>query len=159
MAGLDRIDAGILAALQNDARLSNKELAARVGVAPSTCLERVRRLFDNGVLMGAHARVEPRALGIRIQAMIGVRLQRHSRETVDAFRDELIDEPEVIAIYYLSGATDFLLHVAVRDSDHLRDFALDRLTARPEVSRVETSVVFEYTHDPRLPDYLSHTER
>lgn len=152
---LDRIDARILAELQNNARLSNKELAARIGLAPSTCLERVRRLFDSGVLRGAHAEVDPDALGIRLQAMIGVRLRQHSREEVLAFRGEMMALREVVAVYYLAGATDFLVHVAVRDAAQLRDFALDAITARPEVARVETSLLFEYARAAQLPDYAS----
>jgi DNA-binding Lrp family transcriptional regulator len=150
---LDRIDSAILAALQNNARLSNKELAGRVGLAPSTCLERVRRLFDAGVLLGAHARVDPEALGIRLQAMIGVRLRQHSRDEVLAFRAEMIGHREVVAVYYLAGVTDFLVHVAVRDAAHLRDFALDAITARADVARVETSLLFEHSRDAEMPDY------
>lgn len=150
---IDRIDSEILALLQKNARLSNKELAAAVGLAPSTCHERVRRLFEAEVITGAHAAVDPRALGVSLQAMIGVRLARHSRDTVEEFRRQMIARPEVIATYYLSGVTDFMLHVAVRDSEHLRDFALDALTSRDEVARVETSLIFEYARDPRLPDY------
>jgi len=155
MTTLDRIDSEILAALQNDARLSNKELAARVGLAPSSCLERVRRLFEAGVLRGAHAEVDPAALGIRLQALIGIRLRQHSRDEVEALRRELSELPEVVAVYYLAGATDFLVHVAVRDAAHLRDFALDAITARPEVARVETSLIFSHDRDPQLPDYSS----
>lgn len=150
---LDRIDTRILAELQQNARLSNKELAARVDLAPSTCLERVRRLIDSGVITGAHAAVDPRALGIELQAMVGVRLQLHSRDTVEAFLAEMVKLPEVLAGYYLSGATDFLLHVAARDTDHLRDFVLASLTEREEVARVETSLIFDYARDPQLPDY------
>lgn len=153
MADLDRIDSEILSQLQKNARLSNKELAASVGLAPSTCLERVRRLYDAGVVTGAHAVVDPGALGIRLQAMIGVRLERHSRRTVERFRREILDRPEVVAIYYLSGATDFMVHVAVPGSEHLRDFTLDALTSRDDVARVETSLLFDYARDPRLPDY------
>lgn len=153
-AAIDRIDSVILAALQNNARLTNKELAARVGLAPSSCLERVRRLFDAGVLRGAHAEVDPEALGIRLQAMIGIRLRQHSRDEVTAFRKQMLTHAEVVGIYYLAGATDFMIHVAVRDATHLRDFALDALTARPEVARVETSLIFDYSRDPELPDYI-----
>lgn len=153
MTALDRIDSKILAALQNNARLTNKELAARVGLAPSSCLERVRRLFDAGVVRGAHAEVDPAALGIRLQAMIGIRLQQHSRAEVTAFRQQMLTHAEVVGIYYLAGATDFMIHVAVRDAAHLRDFALDALTSRPEVARVETSLIFDYARDPELPNY------
>lgn len=150
---LDRIDSDILAALQKDARLSNKELAAQVGLAPSSCHERVRRLTERGVLRGAHARVDRAALGIGLEAMIGVRLARHSRAAVSDFRAALRQEPEVVGIYYLAGDTDFLVQVAVRDADHLRDFVLDRVTSRPEAGRVETSLVFDYVRNPVLPNY------
>ena len=86
----DRIHFAILAALQNDARLSNKELAARVGLAPSSCLERVRRLRAGRVLLGFRALVEPRALGIAMQALVFVRLVRHARKQVAAFRQHAL---------------------------------------------------------------------
>jgi DNA-binding Lrp family transcriptional regulator len=79
LPALDRIDFALLAALQKDARLSNKELAARVALAPSSCLERVRRLREEGVLTGFRAQVDPRALGIAMQALVFVRLARHAR--------------------------------------------------------------------------------
>ena len=122
---LDRIDFEILDALQNNARLSNKELA--------------------------HAVVEPRALGIGLQAMIGVRLKRHTREEVAAFRADALARPEVIAIYHVTGNRDFLVHVAVRDSDHLRDLALEAFTTRPEVANLETSLIFSGDRKGALP--------
>ena len=154
---LDRIDSEILAALQNNARFSNKELAARVGLAPSSCLERVRRLFDSDAIRGAHADVDPAVLGISLQAMIGVRLSRHSRDEVEAFRQAILRLPEVVTVYYLAGATDFMVHVAVRDATHLRDFALDAITSRAEVARVETSLIFDVAREARLPDYTQPT--
>ena len=77
---LDRIDRQILAALQNNARLSNKELAAVIGLAPSSCLERVRKLEESEVLRGYHADVAPAALGVKLQAMVAVRMREHSRD-------------------------------------------------------------------------------
>ena len=148
---LDRIDFEILNALQNNARLSNKELAAMVDLSPSSCWERVRQLRADGVLTGAHAVVEPRALGIGLQAMIGVRLKRHTREEVAAFRADALARPEVIAIYHVTGNRDFLVHVAVRDSDHLRDLALEAFTTRPEVANLETSLIFSGDRKGALP--------
>jgi DNA-binding Lrp family transcriptional regulator len=81
-SSIDRIDGRILDELQKNARLSNKELAGRVGLAPSSCLERVRRLRRDGVPRGFHAEVDPGALGIGLQALIAVRLARHSRDLV-----------------------------------------------------------------------------
>lgn len=152
---LDRIDARLIAALQNNARLSNKELAARVGLAPSSCLERVRRLLREGILRGFHAEVDPGALGITLQALVSVRLKQHSRDLAAAFRAHVDGLREVVALYHTAGENDYLLQVAVRDVDHLRNFTLDRLTARDEVAHVETSLVFEHARRWELPDYRS----
>lgn len=147
---LDRTDFAILAELQQDARLANKELARRVHLAPSSCLERVRRLREQGVLRGAHAEVDPAAFGVGIQAMIQVRLNQHSRMEVESFRAHVLALPEVQAVYHVSGRHDFLVQVAVRDTEHLRDLAMDAFTARPEVAHLETSLVFEYARTPGL---------
>jgi len=156
---VDRTDAGILAELQNNARLSNKELAGRVGLAPSSCLERVRRLQGSGVLRGFHARVDPAALGIGLQALIAVRLTQHSRDLVRKFREHIAPLPEIVAVFHVGGENDFLLQVAVRDVEHLRNFALDALTGLKEVAHLETTLVFE--HEPRrvLPDYTGSAPR
>lgn len=150
---LDRIDFTILTILQKNGRISNKRLAERVGLAPSSCLERVRRLVRNGVVRGFRAEVEPAWLGVGLQAIIAVRLRQHSRELVDAFRDYVLGLPEVRFAYHVAGADDFLIHVAVQSSDQLRDLALDAFTTRPEVDRIETRLIFEHTATWRLPNF------
>jgi DNA-binding Lrp family transcriptional regulator len=150
---LDRTDLEILAELQNNARLANKELAARVGLAPSSCLERVRRLHDAGVVRGHHADVDPAALGIALEALVSVQLARHSADVVETFRRRALAREEVVSIYYLAGATDFLVHVAVRDPVHLRDLVLDAFSTREDVARVETSLIFDHSRRWRLPSY------
>jgi len=151
MIALDRTDFAILAALQNDARLSNKELAARVALAPSSCLERVRRLREDGVLTAYRAIVEPRALGIAMQALVFVTLARHARRQVKSFRQHALSLPETIAVFHVAGQHDFLVHVGVRDANHLRDLAMDAFTSRPEVARIETHLIFEHVPKPALP--------
>ena len=148
---LDRTDRAIARLLQQEARLTNKELAARVGIAQSTCSERVRRLERIGVLEGFHAEVELALLGVGLQAMIAVRLQRHERTQVDRFRAYAESLPEVVAFYHMAGSDDFLVHVGVRDSDHLRDIAMGSFSAQPEVTHIETSIIFEHTRFERLP--------
>jgi DNA-binding Lrp family transcriptional regulator len=148
---LNRIDLAILAALQNNARLSNKELAARVDLAPSSCLERVRRLREDGVLTGFRAQVDPRALGVAIQALVFVRLVRHAREQVKSFGAHALSLRETIGVYHVAGHHDFLVHVGVRDANHLRDLAMDAFTSRPEVSRIETHLIFEYVPKAQMP--------
>jgi len=152
---LDRIDFAILDSLQQDARLSNKELAARVHLAQSSCLARVRRLRKSGVLGSYHAEVDLRALGIGLQAMVAVQLRQHSRDLVEAFRAHARTLPEVLSVYHVAGETDFLVHVAVRDADHLRDLAMDAFTTRPEVSRIRTSLIYERVRRWPLPIYIS----
>lgn len=148
---LDRIDFDILTILQKDARVPNNRLAAAIGVAPSTCLERVRRLASSGVLRGHHAEVDPSAYGVGLEAMIAVRLRRHSRDLVDAFRDYVVELDEVRGVFHVTGGDDFLVHVAVRDSDHLRDLALDAFTTRSEVDHIQTRLIFQYTPTWRMP--------
>jgi len=141
---LDRVDREILAALVEDGRLANNALAARVGVAPSTCLARVRELRRRGVLRGVHADVDLAAVGHGLQAMIAVRLRSHDRAEVERFRRTAPDLPGVVALFHVSGADGYLLHVAVADSDALRDFVLDHLTGHPAVVHAETSLIFEH---------------
>ncbi|MCK5378811.1 MAG: Lrp/AsnC family transcriptional regulator [Acidobacteria bacterium] len=149
---LDRIDFGILALLQKNARMTNKDLAETVGIAPSTCLERVRRMVDSGAIKGFHADVDPAALGVTLQAIIAVRLKHHMRKMVDSFQEHMIDLPEVRGVFHITGSDDYLVHVAVKDSNHLRDLALDSFTTRPEVDHIQTRLIFEYTPTWRMPE-------
>lgn len=148
---LDEQDVAILAALKINARISNKDLAEQVGLAPSTCLERVRRLVETGAILGFHADIDLAMLGFGLQAMIAVRLQRHSREIVASFHEYVLGLTEVRAVYHVAGADDFLVHVAVRDADHLRDLAMDAFTTRNEVAHIETRLIFEHVPIRRLP--------
>lgn len=147
LASLDRIDRELLQAMQQNARLSNKELAARVGLAESSCHERVKRLVASGIVRGFHAEVEPRALGVGLQALVAVKLQRHTSSAVATFRQAVLAHPETVALFHVAGANDFLVHVAVRDSDALRDLILRAFTARPEVGHVETSLIYEHARN------------
>ncbi len=151
---LDRIDFDILAALQNDARISNKDLAAEIGIAPSTCLERTRQLRAEGALLGEHADVNPTALGIGLEALVSVRIRRHSRRLIERFQAHVLDLPEATAVYHLAGENDFLVHVVVRDVTHLRDLVLDAFTTRPEVAHVETALIFGHRESHVLPNYV-----
>lgn len=150
---LDRTDVGLLTALQEDGRSTIKELAARVGLSSSATHERIRRLFAEGVISGVHAQLDPPRIGVGLQAVIQVRLQRHSRAAVRSFRDHALSLPEVVAATHLTGAVDFLVHVAVRDTDHLRDLALEAFTTREEVARLETSIIYEHVRVETWPIY------
>jgi DNA-binding Lrp family transcriptional regulator len=155
---LDRIDLALLRLLRKNARLPNKDLAEKVGVAPSTALERIRRLRESRAILGYHAEIAPAAIGIGLQAIVSVRLARRSRALVDSFHDHVMALEEVLAFYHVAGADDFLVHVGVRDSQHLRDFALSAFTERAEVAHIETRLIFEFRRNTDLPAFLTPVE-
>jgi len=124
--------------------MPNNALAEAVGIAPSTCLGRVRALRASGVIRGFHADVDPAALGLHLQAMIAVRVQGTARGEMLAFARRVARRPEVLDLYFVAGADDFLIHVAARDTEMLRAFVVDQLSARPEVANTETSLIFEH---------------
>jgi DNA-binding Lrp family transcriptional regulator len=140
--------------LSEDARRSNKEIAAVAGIAPSTCSERIQRLRDEGVFKGFHAEVEPEVMGIGLQALVVVRLRRHAEDEVQRFWAHAEAMPEVKATYHLSGANDFLCHVVVKDPEHLRRVAVAGFTTLPEVAHIETSLIFEHRSKPTLPNLV-----
>ncbi len=149
---LDRISFEILRLLTKNARLSNKELAAAVGLAPSTCHERLKQLTEAGLLRGAHADIDLRKLGVPMEALVHVELAKHKRNAVDSFAARLLKVPEVRQIFLLTGRFDLLVHLAIRDMEHLKDLAYEHFTSAPSVIRIETSVVFQSWAKPgRLP--------
>jgi DNA-binding Lrp family transcriptional regulator len=141
---IDEIDRRIVEILMVDGRVTNASLAAAVGIAPSTCVARVRSLQDRGIVKGFHAEIDPAALGRPIQALIAVRLSAHSRGQIDEFRAAAARLPGVLAVFHISGVNDYLLHVAAGSTAELRDFVLDHLTASPAVAHAETSIIFEH---------------
>jgi DNA-binding Lrp family transcriptional regulator len=152
---MDELDAEITRLLQADARQSNRELARRLGVAPSTCLERVRALARRGVIRGYHAEIDLKALNRGVQALVAVQVRPLQRSVIDAFKDSVGRLPEVLTVFVLAGGDDFLLHVAVQDLDHLHAFLLDRLSKRGEIVGFRTSVIYQRVHNTvlsRLPD-------
>lgn len=146
---LDEVDRALLTALARDGRMPNVTLAEQAGIAPSTCVARLRSLRERGVLRGVHADVDLAAVGRPIQAMIAVRLRAHVRDEVELFRRTAPALPGVVSMFHVSGGDDYLLHVAVADSDALRDFVLDHLTGHPAVGHTETSLIFERVRGAR----------
>lgn len=144
MAGLDELDKAILRELQADARRTNRDIAAAVGVSPSTALERTRGLRERGVIRGAVLDLDLAAVGRGVQALIAIRIRPPSRRNIEGFRNWASALPETIGLFVVSGGEDFLVHVAVPDNQALYAFVIDRLTQRPEVADVRTSVVYEH---------------
>lgn len=148
MPPIDAIDTAILHELQADARRSNRDIAAAVGVSPTTALDRTRALRDRGVIRGAVLDVDLAKIGRPVQALVAVRIRPPSRRVIEAFRAWSTSLPETIGVFVVSGTEDFLIHVAVADNDHLYGFVIDSLTERPEVADVRTSVVYQHIRTP-----------
>jgi len=148
---LDRTDVEILRELRNNARLSNKELAATVGLAPSTCHERLKKLWADGVLTGAHAALDDAKLGYPLQALFMIELAKHERGLVDGLLTSIAEVPEVKAAFLITGQYDLVVHVVARDMTHLKDLAFDHFTSRAVVTRIESSIVYEAVTPHHLP--------
>lgn len=144
MPALDRIDRQILAILSKDARIQNNAMATALGIAASTCLMRVRRLMDSGVIRGFHADIAPSALGKSLQAIVSVRLQAHARSRIGEFAQAFSTLPGVLNVFFLAGANDFQLHVAASSPDELRNFVVTNLSASRDIASTETSLIFEH---------------
>ena len=147
-AALDDIDRAILEALTEDARVPNNRLAERLGIAPSTCLQRVRALRRNGVLKGFHAEVDLAALGRPLQAMIAVRLTVHHREEIEDFTRAVRELPGVLSVFHVAGVNDYLVWVAAADAQDLREFVVDHLATHRSVAHAETSLIYEHRRGP-----------
>jgi len=147
---VDGTDRAILEQLAQDARITNQQLAERVGVAPSTALARLRSLRDRGVIRGFHAEVDLAALGRPLQALIAVQLTVHTREQIDAFTDAVRQLPGVLMVFHLTGVTDYLVWVAATDPQDLREFVVDHLATHPSVAHAETSLIYEHRRGPGL---------
>ncbi len=138
---LDRTDLRLLALLQREGRATNADIAAQVNLSPSACLRRIQRLEAAGVIAGYAARVEPKAVGLGLQAFVRVQLEKHGQASIDRFGDSVQDWDEVVACYALTGDMDYLLHVVVQDLEHFSRFLLDRLLNATGVADVNSSFV------------------
>lgn len=136
---MDAIDRRILAELQADSRLTNVELAGRVGLSPSPCLARVRALEKAGVIRRYVALVEPAALGLGVHVFIQVTLERQVDRNLAEFERRMAQFPQVMECYLMTGDSDYLLRVLVRDMEALQDFILEGLTRIPGVANIRSS--------------------
>lgn len=148
---LDRIDRHILDLLQHDGRLSNQELAGRVGLSPSPCLRRVKRLEELGLIRHYVAILDAAKLGLGLTAYATVRMDKHSdapkRAAMGTFRDVVQGWPEVVACYAMTGEMDYLLRVQTVDLDHYSRFVMDKLLRHPSVLDVRSSFMLERIKD------------
>lgn len=131
-----------------DARQTNRELARAVGIAPSTCLERVRTLRDRRVITGFHAEVDLAALNRGVQALLHVQVRPLSRTVIDGFKAYAMALPEVLSVFVVAGGDDFLVHVAVPTVDSLHGFLMDKLSGRREIAGFRSSIIYQHARKP-----------
>ena len=144
MPKIDRSDIQILAALQSNARQTNRAIAEEVGLAPSTTLERIRSLEGRGVVTGYHAHIDLVALGRPLQAIVTLRLRPKTGPVIDRAIEQLMALVETLGVFLVTGIDDVIVHLSVPDTDSLRHLVLDRISSIEGVVGDRTSLVFEH---------------
>jgi Lrp/AsnC family leucine-responsive transcriptional regulator len=149
---MDNLDRKILRSLQLDARIKNADLARDLGVAPSTMLERVRRLEERGFFNGFKAVINPEKLGLTVQAMVSVSLGQHSTRTIRPFEKAVKSSPNILVCYHVTGRFDYILHVVAKNLNHLGVLVKEKIASMPGVGKTETFLVFsEIKNDHGYP--------
>jgi DNA-binding Lrp family transcriptional regulator len=139
---LDETDLQIIYELQRDGRLSNQELADRIGLSPSPCLRRVRALEQAGVITGYRAVVNPAKVGLAITAFVRLRMNSHSAEQVAEIEDRLASMPSVLEVYLLAGDNDYQLKIVVSSFLEYENFVRDHLRTMPALASISTAFAF-----------------
>ncbi len=140
MMELDRIDRAILRTLQSDGRLSNVDLAEKVGLSPSACLRRVRMLEESGLISGYVMLLNAPMVGFPGVAFVQITLDQQNRQALDKFEQAVLELPEVLSCYLLAGQADYLLHIAFKDGPDLERIHAEALTHLPGVVRVQSTL-------------------
>lgn len=145
---IDRYDRQILALLQQEGRISNQELAERIGLSPSPCLRRVRTLEESGLIAGYRALLDAKKLGLTLMALIGISMDLHTPERFANLEATISDIPEVLECLLITGQqSDYQLKVVVRDMDAYQDLLLNKITRIQGVTGVHTSFVLRKVVD------------
>ena len=140
---IDEIDYRILAALQSDGRLSNVELAARVGLSPSPCLRRVKRLEGDGYIADYRAALQRRRVGLGLTVFLGVKIESHANDRAVPFEKAILSMPEIVACHMVSGEADYLLEVVVPDLEHYERLLVGTLLNLPIVQEVRSNFAIQ----------------
>jgi DNA-binding Lrp family transcriptional regulator len=152
MATLDAIDRKLLAELQAEGRVTNVDLAKRVGLTAPPCLRRVRSLEEAGVIRGYHADLDPSKLGYAITVFAMVSLRSQAEEDLRAFENHIKALPEVRECHMLNGEIDFILKIVAHDLQSFQEFLTSHLTPAPNVASVKTSLTIRTAkHEPGVP--------
>lgn len=155
---LDSYDREILASLQRDGRLTNVQLADEIGLSASPCLRRVRNLEDGGVILGYQANLDAEAIGLGLTVFVGVKVERHHEVEAEKFRATVVELPQVISAFLVSGESDFLLHVVVPDLRSYERFLTEVLLRLPGVRDIRSNFAIKSIKPPG-PLPLDHLPR
>jgi Lrp/AsnC family leucine-responsive transcriptional regulator len=153
----DALDRRVIAELQADARLTNVELARKIGLSPSPCLRRVKRLEKEGVIEGYRALLSRDRVGLGMTVFVSIKIEGHASEGADDFVAAVCAMPEVITFHLVSGETDYFLEVVAADLAHYQRFLLDRLLGMPIVREVKSNIVIQ-AHKAIAPMPLDHLD-
>lgn len=154
---LDRTDIKILNELQKDANLTNVELAGRINLSPSPCLTRVKKLEQTGIIDRRVTLLNPKVMGLEINAYIQVKLDKQPQSALENFRDAVERIPEVMECNWMTGDCDFLLRVIVRDVEELEHLIASKLSKIDFVSTIRSNLVLkQITYKTELPISTSH---
>ncbi|GAB0104442.1 Lrp/AsnC family transcriptional regulator [Nocardia sp. JMUB6875] len=148
---MDSIDRAILCHLQRDARISNAELAQRVGLSPSPCLRRVRNLEEAGAITGYHARVDPRAIGRSFEVLVHANMGIKNRRMVESFEAKVAEFDEIVECRRMFGDPDYLLWIAVADADAYEQFFMEKLADLPGVARLHSQFTMKVVKTTGFP--------
>jgi Lrp/AsnC family leucine-responsive transcriptional regulator len=140
---LDAIDRKIVGTLQADGRLSNVELAKRIGLSPSPCLRRVTRLEQDGYIDSYRAMLGRERIGLGLTVFVGIRIEGHASERAEEFEIAILAMPEIVACHMVSGEADYLVEVVVPDLARYQRFLLDKLLALPIVREVRSNIAIQ----------------
>lgn len=143
MIELDSFDVKILKALQKDAKIKNVELANKVGLSPSPCLARVKSLTERGVINRHVTLLDPTKIGLNLNVYVQITLTHQNDHILRKFSQSICAWPEVLECHLMTGDSDYLLRLVVRDVEHLRSFILDRLTPLEGISSIRSSIALE----------------
>lgn len=155
---LDAIDCRIVAALQEDGRLTNIDLADKVGLSPSPCLRRVKRLEREGYIEAYRAVLRRDRVGLGFSVFVGVKIDGHANQRALAFEKAVTAMPEIVACHLVSGDADYFLEVVVPDLDHYRRFMVEKLLELPIVREVRSNIAIQ-TLKAGAPLPLEHLDR
>ena len=146
---LDRIDLKIIDILQSDGRITNLELADRIGLSPTPCLKRIKKLEAAGIIAGYSAIIDPLAAGYEIRAFILVQINKHTRQAGDEFAAAVRRSPAIVESHMISGKLDYLLCIYARNLSHYEEIMQDHVSELPHLASVESLFVLNAASQPR----------